>query len=70
MFGFKNMSRDCLRQCCSTNRIIERDIESKGERRTGGTKRKEKNGRMRNKEIEKRSEREEGGKGNKLTYHT
>ena len=49
------MSRDCLRQWCRINRILKRDNELKGEwRRTEGKKRKDKNGRIREKEIMKR----------------
>ena len=72
--SYFKMSCDCLKQCCRTNRIIKRDIKLKGERkRKGGKKRKEKDRRMRDKEIEERvgecRKREEGRKGKKVNIY-
>ena len=41
-FVFKNMSRDCLRQCCRTNRIAKKVNELEGERISQKEWRKEK----------------------------
>ena len=51
----KNISGDCFRHCCRTNRNITRDNERR-KKKEEGKKRKAENWSMRDKEIEEKGE--------------
>ena len=58
-FVCKDTSRDCFRHCCRANRMIKRDI-GRRKKKEEGRKRKEGNGRMKDQEIEEKSEFKSG----------